>query len=810
MYKTFCAQYKTTLLFFAFFSMQPYTLVAQEVTQTVRGKITDSESGQPLPGVNVLILKDSTALKGATTNEKGFYTITGIPTGRLTMRVSFIGYRTVFIPLFVTSAKEVLQNVSLEESATGLAEIEVKATAESYVINEMATVSAKTFNLEETMRYAGSRGDPARMASNFAGVQGGDDSRNDIVVRGNSPLGVLWRLEGIDIPNPNHFAVSGSSGGPVSVLNNKLLGSSDFFTGAFPADYGNSMSSVFDVRFRNGNNQKHEFNAQFGFLGTELGAEGPINKEKGSSYLFAYRYSTVSIFSLMGISIGTSAVPKYQDASFKLNFPGKNESNFAIFGLGGTSSVDILISEQTDPSEVDLYGENDRDQLFRTRMGVLGMTYSKAFKNNAYLKSTLAVSSEHQRSNHFYVVRHITPEGLFQVDSLYPLLVYNFNQQKISHASTYNKKFGAKNVLKVGYMADFFIQNYLDSNYSNLFSQWNTRWDYQGNAGLLRAFAQWKHKFTDRLSLMLGIHNQFFTLNNTYSLAEPRVGMRYDLDEKSSLNAGFGLHSQIQPMYTYFYQRYNAQGEAVLHNRDMEMSKSLHYVIGYNRSLSRSVSMKSEVYYQQLFNIPVEINPSSFSMINQGSGFQRFFPDSLTNTGTGYNYGVEVTLEKAFSKGYFFMFTGTLFNSRYVGSDGIERNTDFNGNYVLNGLAQKEFKIKDRSLIGIGTKVTYAGSRRYGVVDTTASNLQNEIVFLDDRYNEFQFRPYFRLDMKVNLVFNRKKVTHEVGLDLVNILGTQNILSLTYAPVPGDPNANPIRENYQLGFLPIFFYRIDF
>ncbi|MFN3916429.1 MAG: TonB-dependent receptor [Flavobacteriales bacterium] len=788
----------------------PLAIKAQEVTQIVRGKITDSESGQPLPGVSVLILKDSIAFKGATTNEKGLYALEGIPTGRLIMRVSFIGYRTQFVPLFITSAKEVIQNVTLEESATALKEIEVKATAESYVLNEMTTVSAKTFNLEETMRYAGSRGDPARMASNFAGVQGGDDSRNDIVVRGNSPLGVLWRLEGIDIPNPNHFAIAGSSGGPVSTLNNKLIGNSDFFTGAFPADYGNSTSGVFDLKFRNGNNQKHEFNAQFGFLGTEVGAEGPINKEKGSSYLFAYRYSTVSLFSLMGISIGTDAVPKYQDASFKLNFPGKNESNFSIFGLGGMSDIAILISDQKDASEIDLYGENDRDQFFGTRMGVLGATYSKALKNNAFVKSTLAYSYERQKSEHFYIERQINTQNQFQVDSIYPILDYTFLQSKLSHASTYNKKFGPKDVLKVGYMADLFLQDFKDSAMSLASQMWATRWNYEGNAALIHAFAQWKHKFTDRLALMFGLHNQFFTLNNTYSLAEPRLGMRYDLNEKSSLNAGLGLHSQLQPMYTYFYQQYKNDGTPVLHNQNMDMSKSLHYVLGYNRSLSRTLNLKSELYYQQLYNIPVEITPMSFSMVNQGSGFQRFFPDSLQNTGTGYNYGVELTIERTFTKGYFFMFTGSVFNSRYKGSDGVERNTDFNGNFVLNGLAQKEFKIKDRSFIGVGTKVTYAGSRRYGEVDMVRSEQLQELVFLDSAYNEKQFPPYFRLDAKVNFVFNREKVTHEIGLDLVNILGTRNILSLTYAPVPGDPTANPIRENYQLGFLPIFFYRIDF
>ena len=179
------------------------------------------------------------------------------------------------------------------------------------------------------------------MASNFAGVQGADDSRNDIVVRGNSPIGVLWRLEGVDIPNPNHFAIAGTTGGPVSIINNKYLSNSDFFTGAFPAEYGNSIAGVFDLNMRRGNNEQHEFSGQLGFLGTELFAEGPINKSKKSSYLGSFRYSTLQLFQFMNLSIGTSAVPNYFDGGVKLSFP-KGTSIINVFAIGGKSNIDIL------------------------------------------------------------------------------------------------------------------------------------------------------------------------------------------------------------------------------------------------------------------------------------------------------------------------------------------------------------------------------------------------------------------------------------------------------------------------------------
>src|SRR5690606_12884108 len=206
------------------------------------------------------------------------------------------------------------------------------------------------------------------------GVQGADDSRNDIIIRGNFPQGVLWRLEDIPIPSPNHFAVPGSSGGPVSMINNKTLGNSDFFAGAFPAEYGNAIGGVFDLKMRKGNPARHELSLQLGFLGTELGAEGPLFKKSGASYLLAYRYSTLKLFEGLNIKIGTNSVPNYQDAALKLNFPIGKKSNISVFGIGGLSNIDLVVSKFEEPTD-ELYGEDDRDQYFTSNTGVAGVSF---------------------------------------------------------------------------------------------------------------------------------------------------------------------------------------------------------------------------------------------------------------------------------------------------------------------------------------------------------------------------------------------------------------------------------------------------
>lgn len=784
---------------------------AQEITQIIKGTIVDAQARYPLAGVTVVVFRDTTFVKATSSDDKGQYRVEGIAPGRYKMVFQLVSHQTDVVPqVIVSSGKQAVINREMEEAIIELEAIEVKAIAQMSTVNEMATVSTRVFDAEETGRYAGSRQDPARMASNFAGVQGADDSRNDIVVRGNSPLGVLYRVDGVNIPNPNHFAVAGSTGGPVSILNSKTLANSDFYTGAFPAEYGNSMAGVFDLKLRNGNQEKHEFSGQFGILGTEISAEGPIHKDSRASYLVSGRYANFDLMTSLGVDIGTNAIPKYQDATFKLNFPQEDGSFFSLFGMGGQSKIDIVISNQKDTSEIDLYSENDRDQYFRTAMGVIGATYGKPVNDKAYFQTTFSTSNEHQRTFHEYIIRHIDEEGEFVVDGFYDLLYYNFNKTKISNNSWMNYKLDKRNSIKGGIISDYNFYNFSDSIHQFIDSDWDVRWDYVGQSALLQSYIQWQHKFSDNVVLNTGWNAQYFTLNGTSSFIEPRIGLKWKLDASKSLSAAIGMHSQIQPEYTYFYMQMDTiTGKRRPQNLEIGFSKSTHYVLSYDWMLRRNMRVKAETYYQQLSNIPVEVQASSFSTLNQGSGFTRFFPNQLQNTGTGTNYGVEFTLDKFFSKNYFFMLTASLYDSKYVGSDDVKRNTDFNGNYALNILGGTEFKASKKSTINIGTKLTMAGGKRYGIVDTSASNAALEVIFLDDRYNEFQFDDYFRLDLKLGYKINARKMTHEIAIDIVNLLDTKNTLSITYAPRPGSVET-PFRENYQLGRLPLFYYKVDF
>ncbi len=793
------------IVFFLLFVL-PLVSFGQHM-QIVKGRVVDKESKIALIGVTVSI-NDENVVRGAVTDGNGDFTIENVLIGKRTIVASYVGYSSVtFSDVDITSAKEVVLNIEMEEDAVKMKEVVVTQHREH--INDMALVSTKTFDVQETERYAGSRSDPARMVSNFAGVQGGDDSRNDIIVRGNSPQGVLWRVEGIDIPNPNHFAIPGTTGGPVSIINNKTLSNCDFFTGAFPAEYGDAVAGVFDLKLRNGNPDKFEITGQLGFLGTELAAEGPISKSSGSSFLVTYRYSTLKLFQGMNIKIGTTSVPNYQDLTFKLNFPVGKKGDFSIFGIGGLSNIDLVTSNLTNQTS-QLYGESDRDQYFTSNTGIVGASYSYTINKKAFTKLTVGVSGNSIFAHHNYVFRD---SSTFAVDSLKPILGYNFLTTTIVAHWMLNYKISPRHTIKLGIINNNYQLNLIDSSrqYPVSLQHWQQRENFVGSTDLVEGYVQYKYRPTDNVSLSAGVHGQYLSHNNSGSV-EPRLGVRWALNDNNVITGGYGLHSQMQPLYQYFAHEPGTPASD-MQNYNVGFTRSQHIVLGYDKALTKKLHFKLETYYQYLFDVPVETRVgSSYSALDQGTGYSRDFPDTLKNTGTGYNYGLEMTLEKSFGHGFYFLLTSSVSDSKAKGNDGVYRSTDYNTRYAGNLLAGYECKLGANSTLITGIKVTMIGGKLYSPVDTAKSLAYGDAIVVDSMRNTLHFKDYFRADVKLGARFNGKKMTHELGLDLVNVFNTQNVLSVTYSQgLASQKNSpGPFYYQYQLGFLPIFYYRIDF
>jgi len=798
--------------------------------QFIRIEIIDKESQMPITGSEVILKNNFGPILKQNKIDKGQYSIEA-PLGRYNLIIISEGYQTIQQNgILITSGKEVILRIEMEQDITKINQITIHSNSSSdNPNNDGALVSARLFTVDETDRFAGSRGDPARMASNFAGVQGADDSRNDIVVRGNSPAGILWRIEGIDIPNPNHFAIPGTTGGSVSIINNKILANSDFFTGAFPAEYGNGIAGAFDLKLRKGNSNKNEVSSQLGILGWDILTEGPLNKN-GASYLLTYRYSTLSMFNALNIPIGTDAIPQYQDASFNLNFPLKENAQLKFFGLGGKSNIDIMISDKTESTR-NLYGDNDRDQFFGSNMYVLGCSYTKPINKNSYFKGIVSFNSQEVQADHQLVYRKVIDTfekdgeiyNRFQIDSIIPNLHYRFLNQSIGVHLFINTRLSPVNTLKYGLQYRHYFYNFFDSNLNinptlpNL-GGWDIRWNAIGSGDMIIPYAQLKTRWNKRLTTITGVQSQYFGIKynpqvqlsgtQTESHSDivwflPRFSAEYRLDTKNTLNFGMGLHAQNQSEYIYFY---NIPGQPQPHNLGMGLTRSAHYILGWNYNFMPGSRIKMETYYQNLWNIPIEVQSSSFSLSNTGSGFSRFFPNKLINNGIGRNYGIELTLERFFSKGFYYLFSGSLFKAEYQGSDGIWRNSDFNTDYAVNALFAKEFKIRSKNVLNIGGKATFAGARRFSPIDSVKSVNAREYIELDAAKNTERFdQPYMRFDIRIAYRINAKKSSHEIAFDLVNFTNNKNILNYTFINEPPYK-----RIAYQLGFLPLFYYRIDF
>jgi hypothetical protein len=800
--------YLTYPCIFLFICMTPFRMKAQHViVQTIRGTVYEKFTGLTLPGANIVLL-DSDPVRGTTSDAEGRFRLEKVPVGRVGIRLSYIGFNDVVLTgLVLTSGKELILDVRMEESVVEQEEVVVRANRDkASPINEMATVSARGFTVEETQRYAGSRNDVARMASNFAGVRGVDDSRNDIIIRGNSPSGLLWRLEGVDIPNPNHWAALGTTGGPVSLLNNNQLDNSDFMTGAFPAEYGNASSGVFDLKLRKGNDEKHEFLGQIGFNGFELGAEGPLSKQSGASYIFNYRYSTLEVFDLLGVEFGTgTAIPKYWDGSFKVSLPKTRLGSFSFFGLGGVSDISFLESEKdTTEEKINYYSGEGFDLVNGSDLGVAGLNHTFMINRSTYTHLTLAAVYHNFSTRLDSLVPHS--------HDILPYYRNDFTENHFQGTFFINRKIGVRHNLKGGLEVTGMQFSLADSVYRDEDLRFDVIRNYDGSSMLIQPYVQWQYRFSDEITLNTGLHYIHFTLNGT-SAIEPRIGFRWNISPVQALSLGYGYHSQLIPITVYFAQVRIGGNAYGLPNKDLDLLHSHHLVVGYDRALSEKVRLKSEAYYQIIPNAAVDGSESnSFSILNQGANFGIFTPDSLADRGKGHNYGLELTLEKFLSRGMYYLFTASLYDSRYSGSDGIERNTAFNGKYIFNGLFGKEFnlrpgkKMKSTTILAIDLKTTWAGGQRYTPIAAIQTGPHEYVAdYPDDKAYSKKFRDYFRTDLRISLWKNSRKHSMEWALDVQNLFNTKNVFGQQFNSKTGE-----VSETNQLGLLVVPQFKVVF
>lgn len=804
---------KKSIILAVIYLLNPIIPFAQTLTQSIRGTILDADSRMPLIGVTVKVVSP---FIGSTTDLNGNFVLPKVPIGRVNLILTYVGYENVEVSnVLVNSAKETILNLSMKEYILKLDEVAVLVNKNNgEPLNEMALASSRSISPEEINRYAGGFNDPSRILSNFAGVTNTQDGSNDIIVRGNSPKYVQWRLEGTQINNPNHFADMAAVSGSISALNNNVVATSDFHTGAFPAEYGDVLSGVYDIGLRTGNNKKYEGVFGFGLSGIDLTLEGPFKKGYNGSFLVNYRYSTISILDKLGALDALNGSLNFQDATVKLVFPTKKAGSFTLYGLGGKSNFELI---DVTPSSFDTPGDrglksdifedfNKNSQLYNT-----GLKHVINIGKNSFLNSSATYSYEGLTDN-IFETKLLTFSG--RKDSLINLGLNYYgksNKQICRLLSTFHHKFNAQHTLQIGSNYNLFL---LDINQSNRIDDTQKRINllsFNGEIETWRNFINYKYRVSDRFSIVAGLHNMN-VLYNQKSTLEPRVAMSLQVGNHGALQIGYGNHSNMESVQHYLVTQTDASGKETVPNKDLGLLRADHYLIGYENRFAKNFRAKIEVYYQDLYNLPVENNPDSyFSTIVESSDFRYA---ELVNKGKGRNYGVELTLEKFLSNNFYFLLNGSLFESKYTALDGIERNTPFNSKYLANFLAGKEFiglgRKKNRT-IGVNAKAFYAGGRRIiPLLRDSNGNLAvqpDKNLFWDySKAFEDKLDDQYQIIVSANYKWNRQKTTHEIFLNFDNVTNRKGKISEFYDK--SEPNS--IGYLTQFGIFPNLLYRVYF
>lgn len=742
------------------------TMYAQEnkPVQTIRGVVVDYASGAPIAYATVGLL--NMPHMGAATDNEGRFEIKHIPVGRHDLQASFLGYEpAVFREILLTSAKEVYLEIQLRESVLQLDEVVIRPRIHKEVpLNKMALSGARMLSVEEAGRFAGGMDDPARLVSSYAGISSAVSS-NGISVHGNAPSLLQWRLEEVEIPNPNHFAdVASLGGGVLSSLSKNVLGNSDFYTGAFPAEYNNAVSGIFDMKLRNGNSQKFQHTLQAGILGLDVASEGPLSKKREASYLFNYRYSTTGLMNKVNPAGEQEQVLDYQDLNFKFNLP---TGKAGTFSLWGTALVDKVKPKINTPDKWD-YADDAKDSRMKQTSAAAGLTHRYAFKNGGVWKTTLAAT--YAKTNAWESIYDSQMKSSPRLDfrSQYTHLVLTFS---------FNKKYSPRHTNKTGFTVTHMMYD-MDFDLSPFYAQPLRRIsEGKGNTNLIAAYTSSLFRVNDRLSATLGVNGQLFTLNHTWTI-EPRTAIKWQASSRSSFGLAYGLHSRMEKLDVYFVKTKEAGNKLV--NKALDFTKTHHLALSYSHKLSDDMNLKIEPYFQYLYDVPV-IADSSYSVLNRSTFYVE---DALVNTGKGRNYGVDLTFEKYMTRGLYYMVTASLFRSEYAGGDGIWHHTKFNRNYIVNGLIGKEWMIgrHKQDVLSVNLRLTLQGGERHSPVNEQATLRHPDKATQYDETKAYsqQLSPMFLANYTVSYRMNRKKVSHEFAVKGMNATGYKEYFGHEY------------------------------
>lgn len=738
-------------------------------TQTVRTIIKEQQTNASLPSATVYIKKHNLSV---ISDDKGEAIFLNVPIGRFEIEVHSVGYETKIIKeLLLESSRELVLDIDLEFSSTRLPQITVSAATQNL---SGAISNINTITTEQIFRFPATFFDPARLAFSFSGVANTNDQANGMSIRGNAPDGLQWRLEGVEIVNPNHLSNAGTfsdnptqTGGGTNIMSAQMLGNMNFLTGAFPADYANALSGVMDLRFRVGNNKKHQHTAQIGLIGIDLSSEGPLNKKKGSSYLFNYRYSFTGIMGLIGIDFGGESI-KYQDISLNLNFPTKKIGTYSFFAMGGNSSN----LYKPDENQKNWESEKDLNNIdFFSRMGVIGMKHKLNLGRNWYLNTVIANSGLENLRNAY------TNEPV--INNSYSYHAKNI----ISGSSILTGKLADNLNLRTGINVSHYYNEFNRLNSGNLF--------YSFDELVIQPFIKLSNLSNSRINYNIGAQIVNYSLSNS-TFIEPRLAVAINTSIHHKVKFAYGLHSHQNTSRNAF-------------SLPIKPLRSHHFSLGNQFNLTNNDEISIEVYYQNLFNAPVFQN-RNVSVFN---GLENLIftlaNDQSDNKNQGRNYGIELNYKKLLSKGLFALINTTLYQSKFRGVDNKYWDTRFNGNHIVNLTLGKEWEKNTGKVIGLNTRIVWLGGFRNYEINQSKSASQKTTVYNYDKGLIVKNFQYFRPDLRIYFKKSKEKYARTISIDIQNFTSHKNLAFQYY-----DSYLKKVVAKNQLGIIPMFNYRWEF
>ncbi len=754
--------------------LAPLIVRSQEISQVLKGVVTDQTTGRALTGAALSLKKDQSTIAGVVSDADGSFELKVVP-GRYALEVSYLGYQSVVEEILVTAGKEIYSRFALIELATELQE--VKVVASSY----NPTPGAFDISIEKTLRVPANFFDPLRMAASYPGMVAANDQGNALAVKGYSPNALLWKIDGLDIVNPNHLANAGtlgdkpvSFGGGVSILSSQVLDKTGIYSGWLPAQYGNALSAVVDMGMRAGNKNTHEFTAQASLIGLDVAAEGPLSGSGKNSYLANYRYSTVGLLTSAGLDFGGEAI-NFQDFTFHLDFDQEKNAHLSVFGFAGLSSNRFKRKPQDEwETEKDRYNIDFEGQVF-------GLGFTEQWGNKVRWKWGSSLSGQFQSRNaesDIVTFQHIHRERFDNDHVLW------------SNQLSASVRLG-ENRLQAGVLVNY-LHNQLEVEtvtplYFNTFFP-----NLSGTVGgaLVQPYVNLTRQFAGVWQVDAGMRYVYFGYNRS-SAPEPRLNIQR-LFPSGSLSLGYGRTSQWQQAQAYLLEN----------NKDLKLTVADQLMLEYRTRFSNQSNLVASVYVHYLNDAPVapaSHNQPYWSMLNQ---WDEFPVANMTSAGKGLNQGVEAAYEKRFYNQFYFLVNGSVYQSQFKAPETEWQEGRFSGGYTSSLLLGKEWGA-DRSF-GVHFRFLYLGGLRHPSINLLNSVTYGTTIYTGSGYPT-RLPDYWRPDLRVAWRKNKPGYTRTLSIDIQNLANRQNVAFYYY-----DTFTGRVETKTQLGIIPVLVYRVDF